>query len=198
MERKDLKKKLTEIKIQIKENSVDAHLAGKLIADLLSVKRQIDHEPTLVHIPMGDIEDKLEGDTFGIYALKSGDAVYHLKGGYTLVASNNYLGLNDALRGYVANQHLVESELTEEDKQLYDNDLWASCYLLNLPTIAFSDLEFKYKMVNHIIDHLKEWQDKYLAEMELQDETPDADKAFKDATIALEDIKSDIANGNKG
>ena len=197
MERKDLKKKLTEIKVKIKENSVDAHLAGKLIADLLSVKGQIDHEPTLVHIPMGDIEDKLEGDTFGIYALTSGDAVYHLKGGYTLVASNNYLGLNEALRGYVANQHLVESELTEEDKQLYDNDLWASCYLLNLPTIAFSDLEFKYKMVNHIIDHLKEWQDKYIAEMELQDETPDADKAFKDATMALENIKSEIANENK-
>lgn len=194
METKELKKKLTEIKVRIKDNSVDSHLAGKLITDLLSVKGQIEHEPTLVHIPLSDIDDKLEGKTFGIYALKSGDVAYHLKGGYTIVAGNNYLGLNEALRGYIANQHLVENELSDEDKELYDNDLWASCQLLNLPTIAFSNLEFKYKMVNHIIEHLEELQKQLLDEMELQDETPEQNKAFEDATIALEDIKSDIEN----
>ena len=146
---------------------------------------------------MSDVDDKLEGETFAIYSLKSGDVAYHLKGGYTLIASNRFFSLNDALRGYVANQHIIDTELNAEDKELYENDLWASTYLLNLPTIAFSDLEFKYKIVNRIIEHLKEWQDKYLAEMELQDETPDADKAFKDATMALENIKSEIANGNK-
>lgn len=194
MEIKDLKKKLTEIKVKIKENSVDAHLASKLITDLLSVKAQIEHEPTLVHIPLSDIDDKLEGDTFGIYALKSGDVAYRLKGGYTIIVGNNYISLNDVLRGYITNQHLDSADLSEEDKALYDNDLWASCYLLNLPTIAFSDLEFKYKMVNHIMEGLEVLQKKFLDEIELQDETPDEDKAFKDATIALEDVKSDIEN----
>lgn len=197
MDKKDLKKDLADIKAKIKANSTDAHFADTLIAELLSIKGQIDHEPTLVHIPLSDIEDKLEGDTFGIYALKSGDVAYHLKGGYTIVASNNYFSLNDALRGYVANQHIVDAELSVEDKELYENDLWASTYLLNLPTIAFSDLEFKYKIVNRIIEFLEELQKKLLVEAELQDETPEANKAFKDASIALEDIKSEIANENK-
>lgn len=197
MDKKDLKKDLADIKAKIKANSTDAHFADTLIAELLSIKGQIDHEPTLVHIPLSDIEDKLEGDTFGIYALKSGDVAYHLKGGYTIVASNNYFSLNDALRGYVANQHIVDAELSVEDKELYENDLWASTYLLNLPTIAFSDLEFKYKIVNRIIEYLEELQKKLLVETELQDETPEANKAFKDASIALEDIKSEIANENK-
>ena len=197
MDKKDLKKDLADIKAKIKAKSTDAHFADTLIAELLSIKGQIDHEPTIVHIPLSDIEDKLEGDTFGIYALKSGDVAYHLKGGYTIVASNNYFSLNDALRGYVANQHIVDAELSAEDKELYENDLWASTYLLNLPTIAFSDLEFKYKIVNRIIEYLEELQKKLLVETELQDETPEANKAFKDASIALEDIKSEIANENK-
>lgn len=196
MDKKDLKKDLADIKAKIKANSTDAHFADTLIAELLSIKGQIDHEPTIVHIPLSDVEDKLEGETFAIYSLKSGDVAYHLKGGYTLIASNRFFSLNDALRGYVANQHIVDTELNTEDKELYEKDLWASTYLLNLPTIAFSDLEFKYKIVNRIIEYLDELQKKLLVDAELQDETPNADKAFKDATLALEDIKSDIANEN--
>lgn len=196
MDKKDLKKDLADIKAKIKANSTDAHFADTLIAELLSIKGQIDHEPTIVHIPLSDVDDKLEGETFAIYSLKSGDVAYHLKGGYTLIASNRFFSLNDALRGYVANQHIIDTELNAEDKELYEKDLWASTYLLNLPTIAFSDLEFKYKIVNRIIEYLDELQKKLLVDAELQDETPNADKAFKDATLALEDIKSDIANEN--
>lgn len=197
MDKKDLKKDLADIKAKIRANSTDAHFADTLIAELLSIKGQIDHEPTLVHIPLSDIDDKLEGETFAIYSLKSGDVAYHLKGGYTLIASNRFLSLNDALRGYVANQHIIDTELNSEDKELYENDLWASTYLLNLPTIAFSDLEFKYKIVNRIIEYLDELQKKLLVDAELQDETPNENKEFEDATMALETLKSEIAKDSK-
>lgn len=197
MDKKDLKKNLADIKAKIKANSTDAHFADTLIAELLSIKGQIDHEPTLVHIPMSDVDDKLEGETFAIYSLKSGDVAYHLKGGYTLIASNRFFSLNDALRGYVANQHIIDTELNADDKELYENDLWASTYLLNLPTIAFSDLEFKYKIVNRIIEYLDELQKKLLVDAELQDETPKENKEFEDATMALENLKSEIAKDSK-
>ena len=189
MDKKDLKKDLADIKAKIKANST--------IAELLSIKGQIDHEPTIVHIPLSDVDDKLEGETFAIYSLKSGDVAYHLKGGYTLIASNRFFSLNDALRGYVANQHIIDTELNAEDKELYENDLWASTYLLNLPTIAFSDLEFKYKIVNRIIEYLEELQKKLLVDAELQDETPTENKEFEDATMALENLKSEIAKDSK-
>lgn len=197
MDKKDLKKDLADIKAKIRANSTDAHFADTLIAELLSIKGQIDHEPTLVHIPMSDVDDKLEGETFAIYSLKSGDVAYHLKGGYTLIASNRFFSLNDALRGYVANQHIIDTELNAEDKELYEKDLWASTYLLNLPTIAFSDLEFKYKIVNRIIEYLDELQKRLLVDAELQDETPEENKAFEDATMALETLKSEIAKDSK-
>lgn len=197
MNKKDLKKDLADIKAKIKANSTDAHFADTLIAELLSVKGQLDHEPTLVHIPLSDVDDKLEGETFAIYSLKSGDVAYHLKGGYTLIASNRFFSLNDALRGYVANQHIVDTELNAEDKELYENDLWASTYLLNLPTIAFSDLEFKYKIVNRIIEYLEELQKKLLVDAELQNETPEENRRFEDATMALETLKSEIAKDSK-
>lgn len=197
MDNKDLKKDLADIKAKIRANSTDAHFADTLIAELLSIKGQIDHEPTLVHIPLNDVDDKLEGETFAIYSLKSGDVAYHLKGGYTLIASNRFFSLNDALRGYVANQHIIDTELSAEDKELYENDLWASTYLLNLPTIAFSDLEFKYKIVNRIIEYLDELQKKLLVDAELQDETPEENKAFEDATMALETLKSEITKESK-
>lgn len=197
MDKKDLKKDLADIKAKIKANSTDAHFADTLIAELLSVKVQIDHEPTLVHIPLSDVDDKLEGETFAIYSLKSGDVAYHLKGGYTLIASSRFFSLNDALRGYVANQHIIDAELNAEDKALYENDLWASTYLLNLPTIAFSDLEFKYKIVNRIIEYLEELQKKLLVDAELQDETSEENREFEDATMALETLKSEIAKDSK-
>lgn len=197
MDKKNLKKDLADIKAKIRANSTDAHFADTLIAELLSIKGQIDHEPTLVHIPLSDVDDKLEGETFAIYSLKSGDVAYHLKGGYTLIASNRFFALNDALRGYVANQHIIDTELNAEDKELYENDLWTSTYLLNLPTIAFSDLEFKYKIVNRLIEFLDELQKKLLVDAELQDETPKENKEFEDATMALETLKSEIAKDSK-
>ena len=197
MDKKELQKELADIKAKIKANSTDAHFADTLIAELLSIKGQIDHEPTIVHIPLSDVDDKLEGETFAIYSLKSGDVAYHLKGGYTLIASNRFFSLNDALRGYVANQHIIDTELNAEDKELYENDLWASTYLLNLPTIAFGDLEFKYKIVNRIIEYLEELQNKLLVDAELQDETPKENKEFEDATMALENLKSEIDKEDK-
>lgn len=189
METKDLKKDLADIKAKIKSNSVDAHYADTLIAELLSIKGQLDHEPTLVHIPLSTINDKLEGETFGMYDIATGDVVYRLKGGFTIVASDRFASFNETIKGYIANQHVVDYELTQEDKELYDMDLQATCMLLNLPTYTFSDLDFKYKIVNHIIEYLDELQNQLLLDAELQDETPKENREFEEVTLATDALK---------
>jgi hypothetical protein len=151
MDKKELKKDLADIKAKIKANSTDAHFADTLIAELLSIKGQLDHEPTLVHLPLNDIKGSLKGDTFNIYAMKNGDAVYRLKGGLTLIATNAFESLNATLRDFVFNQDEINELLSEDDKALYETDLFATTMILNLPVLAFSDLEFKYKIYNRIV-----------------------------------------------
>lgn len=197
MDKKDLKKDLADIKAKIKANSTDAHFADTLIAELLSIKGRIDHEPTLVHLPLSEVVDSLQGDTFSIHAMKNGDAVYRLKGGLTLVATNGFESLNSTLREFVLNQHKVDELLNEEDKDLYETDLFATTLILNLPILAFSDLEFKYKIYNRIVEYLNELHDKLILEAELQDETPEENKKFEDAAMALETLKSEIDNEDK-
>lgn len=192
MDKKELRKELNDIKAKIKANSTDAHFAETLVAELLSVKGQLDHEPTLVHLPLSDIDKSLNGDTFNIYAMKNGDAVYRLKGGLTLVATNGFESLNATLRDFVLNQDEVETTLSDEDKKLYETDLFATTMILNLPIIAFSDLEFKYKIYSKILDYMVELQDKFITNAEVQDETPEENKRFEDASIALDVMKDEL------
>lgn len=190
MDKNELKSELNDIKAKIKANSKDAHFADTLIAELLSIKGQLDHEPTLAHVALDDIDKTLSGDTFNIYAMKNGDAVYRLKGGLTIVVSNGFYALNTSLRDYVYNQDEID-ELDESDKELYANDLLATTMIMNLPTIAFSDLDAKYDLYDKVLEWLIGLQQKLLVDVDLQDETPEEDKKFIDATIAMDAI-SDV------
>lgn len=192
MDKDELKKELADIKTKIKLNSTDAHFADTLIAELLSVKGQLDHEPTLAHLPLSDIEDTLKGDNFDIYAMKTGEAVYRLKGGLTVIATNGLNALNLTLRDYVFRQHEADTVLNDDEKELYANDLMASTMILNLPVLAFYDLEFKYKIYNKILEYMVELQEKFVDNANLQDETPNEDKAFKDATLGIEMLKEEL------
>lgn len=194
MDKNELKNELNDIKAKIKTNSVDAHFSDTLVAELLSVKGQLDHEPTLVHLPLSDVEDTFEGDTFRIYAMKNGEAVYQLKGGMTVIATNRLERLNTTLRDFAIGKNIVEDILSDADKEIYEGDLLATTMIMNLPVIAFSDLEFKYKIYSKIVEYLVELQEKFITKAELQDETPDENKAFEEATMGLETLKDEIKN----
>lgn len=193
MEKKELKNELKDIKAKIKANSVDAHFADTLISELLSIKGRLDHEPTLAHLPLDNIEDSFKDDTFEIYVMRTGEVVYHLKGGYTVIVDTRFHALNATLRDYVLNQKNMDS-LSDEDKELYSNDLFATTMILNLATIAFSDLEYKYKIYGNIIDWLAELQEKLITNAELQDETPEENEAFDDANNAIEVLHDGLDN----
>ena len=190
MDKDVLKKKLDEVKKRIKANSKDAHFADALVDELLSLKGQLGIEPTLVHIPVGDVVKTLKGETFEMSLTKHGDAIYHVYGGYTIVADGNRMrSLANAISDYVVNQELVES-LDEKEREMYDLDLSASAYVLNIPMLAFGDPNLKYDLASTMVSYLRKTYEEALAQP-LQEETRDADAKFEDAAIALDKLKND-------
>lgn len=194
MGKAELKKQMNEVVAKIKVNSKDAHYADKLVDMLLSLKGQLDIEPTLIHIPSDDIVEKLESETFRLALCKSGDVVYHLKGGMDIVVQPKAESLYNYLVDTIRMQEGIKA-LDEEQQRILENDVIASTYVLNIPFLAFGDLEFKYKLANIVIDYLVGLQESMLDNAELQDETPRENALFEEATMALEEMKNEAVDG---
>lgn len=192
MGKKEIKSKIDEIKAQIKSNAKDAHFAETLVNELLSLKGQLEHKPTMVNVNLEDIVDTLEGNTFTIYKTKNGDTGFHLKAGYDIVVRPTVESLNKSLASFVDYKDEVE-KLTEEEQEYYKSDLLATQFCLTIPVYAFADLDFKYTIANMFADYMYKVQTDLLDNVKLQDETPEENKIFEEATKGLETLKEEIA-----
>lgn len=191
MDKKELNKKLNDVKKKIKANSKDVHFAEALIDEALSLKGQLGIEPTIVHIPTEDVVKTLKGDTFEMSVTKHGDAIYHVYGGYTLIADGQRMrSLANTIADYIINQDLVK-DLDDKEKEMYYLDLSATAYVLNIPMIAFSDADLKYDLASKIVTWLRETYEKAM-EQPLQEETREQDVAFESAAKAIEDVKKSV------
>lgn len=190
MNKTELKKKLEETKAKLKTNSKDQHFADALISDLLSIKGQLDHEPTLAHIPLSDVEAQLKGDTFEMSITKSGDAVYHTYGGYTIIASPRLASLNGTIKSYVLGQEYL-SDLTEDERNIYDLNLSATNQLLSAPAYAFCDEDLAFDISKLIIEWVKKSYDELMSKP-LQPENGDTQVKWEDATKAVDDISKTL------
>lgn len=189
MDKEQLKERLNDVKKKIKANSKDAHFAETLIDELLSLKGQLGIEPTLVHIPLNDVVKTLKGKTFEMSLTKHGDAIYHVYGGYTIIADGNRMpALAQTIGSYVTHQELV-NELDEKEQELYVLDLSATTHVLNIPMLAFGDQDLKYDLATIMIKWLRESYAKALG-MPLQEETREQDVAFEKAAVALDEINN--------
>lgn len=188
MDKNELTTKLEEVKNLIKTNSKDAHYAETLISELLSVHGQLKHEPTLVHVPLKDIEKEADGETFVMATTKDGKAIYHTRGGYTIVADSTYsslfytiYNLIDYINGTV--------ELDEETKNILEADTIATSYILNIPMYVMDDFEYKASLFENVLHYLTKRVEE--AEKELQDETSDENREFQNAVEALNALQGE-------
>lgn len=185
--KEELKKKLDEVKAQIKANSKDAHFADNLISDLLSLKGQLDVEP--LELNVGRKIDDFKGETFEIVKTDRG-VMYHEYGGYTVFTTENNNALYTTLADYVDNKD-VYKELDGEEKDVYEINQSAIAYCLAIPKFAFVDVSFTYDIAEKTIEFLRKQYEEAM-NAELQEETVEQDEEFKQATLAFEDLKEEI------
>lgn len=190
MDKKILKERLDELVKQIKVNSKDAHFADKLIGDLLSIKGQMSIDP--IALDCGKEVDEWKGQTFRITLTDKG-VLYHEYGGYSVFVTPNNEALYDVLSDLVVNKDEY-AELEGEKKENFESLLTIIAYNVSLPRIAFLDKDFPQEIAIKTMEFLRKMYDD-LMDKELQDETPTEDAEFKEATLALEDLKESAKDG---
>ena len=193
MDKKVLKERLNEVKNQLRTNAKDVHFFDKLIDEALSLKGQLGVNAFACGFAQDEVVDTIEEDTYRIIAGKSASA-YQTKGGFTVVANHN-LGLGQLLTSLVQDKE-VASKLEGEERENYESFLSALAYTLNIPMLAASDQEFLFHMATETIKYLQEQVNK-MNDMELQEETPQENAEFEDATMALENLKEELNKENE-
>lgn len=180
---------MEELKTKLKANCKDAHFADILISDLLSAYGQLNHQPTIVHYAIDDVEDSKKGETFEINIMKDGTAILHMYGGYTVIASPRIIALNKAIRDVA---ELVDSD-NPDDVQVAS----ALYTVITAPSFAMLDDYLTYKIAADIL----EWENNITNEMlnaDLQEEDPEADIAFKKSIEAAELMTEALNNEGIG
>ena len=187
MDKKILKERLADIKKQLRTNAKDVHFFDKLIDEALSLKGQMGVDP--IALDCGKEEDEWAGETFRITLTNKG-VLYHEYGGYSVFVTPNNAALYEVLSDLVTNKEnyaKLEGEQAENFKAL----LTIIAYNLSLPRISFMDKDFPQEIAIRTMEFLRKMYDD-LMNKELQEETPKEDAEFKDATMALEELKDSL------
>ena len=190
MEREALKEKLSELKKKIKANSKEAKFATQLVEELLLTQRMIDKEPLHTY-DLGAEIDRLEGQTFYIAKHEKG-ALYHVYNSFDLVVQPSQLALYETLVSLVENKE-ENAKLVGEEKENFERYMNIVSYILAVPAYALGDGKLSVEIATLVVKHMNETFKK-LMNQPLQEETPKEDQAFKDATLAVEEVKEAIKN----
>lgn len=185
MERSELKEKLSELKKKIKANSKEAKFATQLVEELLLTQRMIDKEPLHTY-DLGAEIDRLEGQTFYIAKHEKG-ALYHVYNSYDLVVQPSQLALYETLVSLVENKE-ANAKLVGEEKENFENYMNIVSYILAVPAYALGDGKLSVEIATLVVKHMNETFKK-LMNQPLQEETPKEDQEFKEATLAIEEVK---------
>ena len=185
MERSELKDKLVELKKKIKANSKEAKFATELVEELLLTQRMIDKEPLHTY-DLGAEIDRLEGQTFYIAKHEKG-ALYHVYNSFDLVVQPSQLALYETLVSLVENKE-ANAKLIGEEKENFENYMNIVGYVLAVPAYAFGDGKLSVEIATLVVKHMNETYKKLMSQP-LQEETPKEDQEFKDATLAVEEVK---------
>lgn len=185
MERSELKEKLSELKKKIKANSKEAKFATQLVEELLLTQRMIDKEPLHTY-DLGAEIDRLEGQTFYIAKHEKG-ALYHVYNSYDLVVQPSQLALYETLVSLVENKE-ANAKLVGEEKENFENYMSVVSYVLSVPAYALGDGKLSVEIATLVVKHMNETF-KNLMNQPLQEETPKEDQEFKEATLAVEEVK---------
>ena len=185
MERSELKEKLSELKKKIKANSKEAKFATQLVEELLLTQRMIDREPLNTY-DLGAELDRVEGNTFYIAKHEKG-ALYHVYNSFDLVVQPTQVALYETLVALVENKE-ENAKLEGEEKENFERYMNIIGYVLAVPSYALSDAELSIDIATLIVNHTNKTYESLMSQP-LQEETVKEDQEFKEATLAVEELK---------
>ena len=135
-----------------------------------------------------------KGETFEMVKTNKG-ILYHVYGGYNIFVTPNNTALYETLEDLIENQEVYE-KLTGEEKEVFELNLSAIGYILDIPLFAFSNAEFTFKIAEETIKYLQAVYENSMNQP-LQEETIDKDLQFKEAVLAMEEIQKTLKEENK-
>lgn len=192
MKNEELKKEMKNVIDQIRVNSKDARWADKLVDKLISLKGQMDIEPTRLYVPEKDVIKEYDNDNLRVVRCKD-CIIWQHKGGFLFVVKPTMRALYEYIEGMLAMKDKYD-ELTDDEKQLYDSAYFGLSLILQAPMFAVADDEFFVDLATFVGDGVKKVSEKLLMQP-LQDETPIENAEFETKMeVAEEILKTDADN----
>lgn len=157
--KKSLKEQIEITKEQIRGNSKDIAYANKLMSKLLSLKGQLDLDPSVLHVSTNEVIKSFDFETFAIHICAT-CAVVQYKGGYTVVVDARMRGLYEFILQMCMLKNKYDS-LTEEERMGYNGSLFGLTLLMQIPLFAVVDDEFFFNIVKYVGDELGKMFERY-------------------------------------
>ena len=191
MKNEELKKEMKNVIDQIRVNSKDARWADKLVDKLISLKGQMDIEPTRLYVPEKDVIKEYDNDNLRVVRCKD-CIIWQHKGGFLFVVKPTMRALYEYIEGMLAMKDKYD-ELTDDEKQLYDSAYFGLSLILQAPMFAVADYEFFVDLATFIGDGVKKVSEKLLMQP-LQDETPIENAYFETKMEVAEEVLQDVGD----
>lgn len=185
--RESLKIKLNECIDKLKFISNDAHFAESLINDLISAQKQLDIEPTLVHVPTKDIIKEYDYGHFKIIDTKGG--IVFISTGFCQVVRPVQQSLYNQLKTLLILKDKYET-YDEEQKETYNDVFFRTTLIILNPLICFSDDDYWMEQSKCLAEKQNALFEK-LMDKPLQDEDMVADDEFMEKVKVVEELKEE-------
>lgn len=177
MNKKELKKKLDEVIVQIKNNSKDAKFAESLIDKAMSLKGQIDVEEVELIIPKKDVIKRYGyGNSYEFVRCKGG-ILFHVFGGYKTYVTPNMVAVYKHLE-WMLDMWDEYGSSDETHKKLTDYVIGNTVIVMESLIVSCHTDESLQEAANVIFGILVKLQ-KQATEAELQEETHEENAKFE-------------------
>lgn len=199
--REELEKKMSEKIAKLKALCNDAHYSDKLINDILSLKAQLDIEPTYIHIPTKSVmKDEAGNDieyNFGHFTLiKTKTCIIVGMNGYKILVFPWIYTLYCHLDALIIFKSQYEG-FSEQEKSNYDALLNATMVILLNPTTCFSEDDYWIQQATYLTKMQNELYTRLL-KTPLQEEDVVANEQFRQEVEMMEDLKSELNKNDDG
>lgn len=189
MDKNNIKERIDGIKQDILVDSRDSKAMSNKLDELLSLKGQLDIEPTIVHIPLANVIKEYDNGHLRIIRCKD-CIIWQNKGGFSFIVRPTMMALYECLDGLLLMKNRYE-ELTDDEKQYYDTAYFGLSLIIQSPLFAVADSEFFADLVEFIANGISKVSDK-LMNKPLQEETPIDDAEFEIKREAVESLKDNL------